>query len=94
SDESTITCGGEFFEVSCPVGSQLHLPILRWGRTADGSVCPHDDILSVECLSTEAPSIIRAVCEGEPKCNFEVSRHTLQDPCYNTYKYLNATHTC
>ncbi|ELT96501.1 hypothetical protein CAPTEDRAFT_216032 [Capitella teleta] len=91
--ERTITCAQQYYNISCPIGSQLKLPVLRWGRTADESICPHWASRLANCLSTTADTQIRNLCENTPVCYLKLN-YLLGDPCPNIHKYLNATHTC
>ncbi|ELU07554.1 hypothetical protein CAPTEDRAFT_79233, partial [Capitella teleta] len=87
-------CENSWFNISCPLGSQLKLATIQWGRTTGRSVCPHPAARNVNCISTYAPDVIRRQCEGHQTCLLKATNRNLKDACPGIYKYLNVTHTC
>lgn len=63
-----------------------------YGRTEDERVCPHKNILNTNCTSTKSENIVKEQCNGKSECNIPVKFN--DDPCPNTYKYLEVTFIC
>lgn len=80
--------------ITCPAGI-IFIETAIYGRTEDGSVCPHLAIRDTNCASTESQAIIKSKCDGKSKCRINVENDELGgDPCPGTYKYLEVNFKC
>ncbi|ELT89938.1 hypothetical protein CAPTEDRAFT_91811, partial [Capitella teleta] len=85
-------CENKLFSISCSAGHQLRLTDVIWGRTVK-DIC-FFMFAKTNCLSTEAPGIMRTRCEGGAECSVSASTSNLGDPCSFNNKYLDVTYTC
>lgn len=81
-------------KITCPTGT-IFIEKAIFGRTKDGSVCPHQYIRDTNCISTESQAIIKSKCDGKSECIINVKNAELgEDPCPGTYKYLEVHYIC
>ena len=80
--------------LTCPAGSVIAVQSANYGRTTDGSICPHSSIQTTTCGATGSLSTVQEWCEGKPSCELQATNAVFSDPCVNTYKYLQVGYTC
>jgi len=66
----------------------------NYGRTTNGSVCPHSQIRTTACGATGSLSTVKGWCDGKISCEIQASNLAFGDPCPNTYKYLQVGYKC
>ena len=66
----------------------------NYGRTTNGSVCPHSQIRTTACGATGSLLTVKGWCDGKTSCEIQASNLAFGDPCPNTYKYLQVGFTC
>jgi len=54
--------------------------------------CPYGTIETVNCSTGK--SRINQDCHCKPNCSVAANNADFEDPCVNTYKYLNITYMC
>ncbi|ELU14484.1 hypothetical protein CAPTEDRAFT_204654 [Capitella teleta] len=61
----------------------------------DGKVKQHHNN-DINCISQYAPKELEDLCNDKNSCSVEVTLDELnvEDPCVNTYKYLNVSYIC
>lgn len=80
--------------ITCPNGI-IFIEKAIFGRTQDGSVCPHSRIIDTYCTSTTSDAIVNTRCDGNSECSFNVTIMDLGgDPCPGSYKYLEVNFKC
>ena len=89
-----IVCEGKETTISCSGGSTIHVMGANYGRTADGSVCPHSSIRTTSCSAGVSLSKVQKWCQGHTSCTLKSNNLVFGDPCVNTYKYLEVDYIC
>lgn len=80
--------------LTCQTGI-IFIEKAMYGRTEERRVCPHDMIFNTNCTSTESENIVKEKCNRESECIISVTFNEFKDdPCINTYKYLEVTFIC
>lgn len=84
-------CENDKMTLTCQTGI-IFIEKAMYGRTEDERVCPHVSILNTNCTSTKSENIVKETCNGKSECIIPVKFN--DDPCPNTYKYLEVTFIC
>ena len=89
-----IICEGCRGYLTCPVGSAIVVQSANYGRTTNGSVCPHSSIRTTACGATGSYLTVKGWCDGKTSCEIQANNGVFGDPCPYTYKYLQVGFTC
>ena len=91
---NVILCENESGYISCTCPSRIYVSQAIYGRTTDGSICPHASIKTTQCRSSISDKKVKALCNGKNQCRLEADNRTYGDPCWGTYKYLEVKYKC
>lgn len=80
-------CEGGSLYLYCPRGTYLVIFSANFGRLSS-AICPGPGSNNVNCVSSNALSVVRNSCEGYPSCQLEAINNVFGDPCPGTYKYF------
>ncbi|XP_011422721.4 L-rhamnose-binding lectin CSL3 [Magallana gigas] len=86
-------CEGGSLYLYCPRGTYLVIFSANFGRLSS-AICPGPGSNNVNCVSSNALSVVRNSCEGYPSCQLEAINNVFGDPCPGTYKYLEVNVGC
>jgi len=89
-----IVCEGRSRTISCSGGSTIDVINANYGRTADGSVCPHSSIRTTSCSAENSLAKVQGWCQGKTSCTLRANNGVFGDPCVYTYKYLEVDYIC
>ncbi|KAJ8044936.1 Rhamnose-binding lectin [Holothuria leucospilota] len=88
-------CEGSTLSLTCPSNTRLNIITANYGRNAGRDVCPHRHIrVTSGCNASSSLGKVRAACQGRQSCSIRASNSVFGDPCFRTYKYLEATYVC
>ncbi|XP_078677910.1 uncharacterized protein LOC144914196 isoform X3 [Branchiostoma floridae x Branchiostoma belcheri] len=86
-------CEHQTLTISCPAGRQIRVVSALYGRTSR-DFCPHSQIRTTSCQSTNSLTLVRTSCQGRSSCSVRASNSVFGDPCRGTFKYLEVRYTC
>ena len=91
-----LVCDNAPFQASCDVGLVIQVNGASFGRTDKfgGGVCGRDR--QNEC-AFDVTAQLSSACDDKDYCSFATNNQVelfKNDPCPNTYKYLNFTYKC
>ncbi|XP_034027366.1 L-rhamnose-binding lectin SML-like [Thalassophryne amazonica] len=90
-----VTCEHSYAHLECAAGQVLHVYGADYGRR-DHTTCSYkratSQVQNVYC-STPTSKVAES-CNGKTSCTIKASNTVFEDPCVDTYKYLEVAYTC
>ncbi|XP_071848670.1 adhesion G-protein coupled receptor G2-like isoform X3 [Apostichopus japonicus] len=90
----SIECEGDTLHLQCDDGKVIHIHEALYGRTTS-TICPgQKSEITSDCEATSSLPEVTKRCENQTSCSVPATNGVFGDPCVNTYKYLETSHSC
>ncbi|XP_052760315.1 L-rhamnose-binding lectin ELEL-1-like [Mya arenaria] len=89
-----ILCEGSKGYIQCPPGQKIAVYNAYYGRTHNGSICPHAVTSDQNCRASGSFNKIKNACHNKQRCYLAANNGVYGDPCRGTYKYIEVKFSC
>ncbi|XP_052819926.1 D-galactoside-specific lectin-like, partial [Mya arenaria] len=89
-----IYCEESTGHIRCPAGQKNAVYNAYYGRTHNGTICPHSLTSNQTCHATGSLDKIQSACQNQQQCYLAANYAVYGDPCRGTFKYIEVKFVC
>ncbi|XP_070563629.1 adhesion G protein-coupled receptor L2-like isoform X2 [Ptychodera flava] len=90
----TVVCENRNLQISCFNGKVIDVQIANYGRQDTNTCFKQGRMDDTNCRAPNSLEIVAGRCNGQYFCTVNASSTIFNDPCPNTYKYLEVKFRC